>query len=161
MGRLIKDISDGKKVIFDQGRFDDWCVYIIENDGNKYAPKDIAYFNRIAFLSKIYSPQKIYSDFISIYDSTTKEINEEVLFSINEMSHDYNLHSQEMELWFTVLYAGMVAEENKEKAILKKRIKRLGMFQILEQQMAPENAAVFSKGKKWKELDKLMKGYGF
>jgi hypothetical protein len=55
----------------------------------------------------------------------------------------------------------MVAEENKEHAILKKRIKRLGLYQVLVENMEPEQAAIFSKGKKWTELDKLMKEKGF
>ena len=66
-----------------------------------------------------------------------------------------------MEIWLNVLYAGMIAEENKKNAILKKRIKRLGMYQVLIEQMPPEQAAVFSKGKKWKELDQLMATKGF
>jgi hypothetical protein len=55
----------------------------------------------------------------------------------------------------------MIAEENKENAILGKRIKRLGMHQVLIENMKPEEAAVFSKGKKWKELHRLMKKRGF
>ncbi len=43
-----------------------------------------------------------------------------------------------MEIWFNVLYAGMVAEENKENAVLKKRIKRLGMHQVLIDGLEPE-----------------------
>ena len=55
----------------------------------------------------------------------------------------------------------MIAEENKGNAILKKRIKRLGMHQVLLENYTPEHAANFSKGKKWKDLDKLMKQKGF
>jgi hypothetical protein len=35
------------------------------------------------------------------------------------------------------------------------------MHQVLIDGIAPEQAAVFSKGKKWKELDNLMIGKGF
>ena len=55
----------------------------------------------------------------------------------------------------------MVAEENKLNTKLGKRIKRLGIYQILIENSSPETAAVFSKGKKWKELDDLMKTKGF
>jgi hypothetical protein len=55
----------------------------------------------------------------------------------------------------------MIAEENKKNAILKKRIKRLGIYQVLIEGMKPEVAAVFSKGKKWRELDKTMLERGF
>lgn len=55
----------------------------------------------------------------------------------------------------------MIAEENKLNAILKKRIKRLGMYQVLVQNYPPSVAANYSKGKKWRELDALMVHYGF
>lgn len=48
-----------------------------------------------------------------------------------------------MEIWLNVLYAGMIAEENKENAVLGKRIKRLGMHQVLPDEMPPETASVF------------------
>jgi hypothetical protein len=80
---------------------------------------------------------------------------------ITVLSRFYNADAAEMELWMNVIYAGMIAEENKENAILKKRIKRLGMHQVLIDGMKPEEAAVFSKGKKWKELDEIMRSKGF
>ncbi|MDY0143845.1 MAG: hypothetical protein RBR97_18320 [Bacteroidales bacterium] len=55
----------------------------------------------------------------------------------------------------------MVAEENKEFAILKKRVKRLGMHQLLIEREKPDYAASYSKGKKWRELDIIMSGFGF
>ena len=66
-----------------------------------------------------------------------------------------------MDIWFTVIYAGMVAEENKAFAMLKKRIKRLGMHQVLVEGFDADYAAHFSRGKKWPELDSLMKQRGF
>lgn len=55
----------------------------------------------------------------------------------------------------------MIAEENKDYAILKKRIKRLGMHQILIEKISPEKASNFSRGRNWRELDKICKEYGF
>ena len=55
----------------------------------------------------------------------------------------------------------MIAEENKENALLKKRIKRLGMYQGLVLDHPADKTAMFSYGKKWKELDAIMKQYGF
>ena len=66
-----------------------------------------------------------------------------------------------MAINFTVVYAGMIAERNKRYAILKERIKRLGMYQILMLSYKAEEAANFSKGKKAKELDLICKEYGF
>jgi len=82
--------------------------------------------------------------------------------SIESIASTYNPeHKDIVEQWFTVIYAGMIAEENKTNAILKKRIKRLGMYQVLILDMEPRRAAKYSYGKKWRELDKEMKTYGF
>jgi hypothetical protein len=46
----------------------------------------------------------------------------------------------------------MVAEENKEKAILRKRVKRLGVHQLLIEERPAKFATSFSRGKKWKRI---------
>ncbi len=56
----------------------------------------------------------------------------------------------------TIIYAGMVTEETKKNSPLKKRKKRVGMHQLLIEKYLPESAAVFSKGRKWRELDQTM-----
>jgi bifunctional pyridoxal-dependent enzyme with beta-cystathionase and maltose regulon repressor activities len=61
----------------------------------------------------------------------------------------------------TVIYAGMIAEENKKNAILKKRIKRLGIHQVLILNMPAREAAKFSYGRNWRELDAIMSTFGF
>jgi len=55
----------------------------------------------------------------------------------------------------------MVAEENKRSAVLKKRIKRLGVHQLLTEGMAPGRAAAFSRGKEAWMLDLLCRRRGF
>ena len=55
----------------------------------------------------------------------------------------------------------MIAERNKRYTVLKERIKRLGMYQILVLDYSSGDAANFSKGKKAKDLDVICKGYGF
>jgi hypothetical protein len=52
----------------------------------------------------------------------------------------------------TFLYAGMVAEENKEGAILRKRIKRLGVHQLLIEERQAIYAENFSRSKPWREI---------
>jgi hypothetical protein len=112
-------------------------------------------------LGEIYGSRKIYDDFIQIYGLTTKAVEEPVLLKIKALSREYGEYSAEIDMLFTVIYAGMVAEENKKSAILRKRIKRLGMHQVLMEKLDSSYAANFSKGKKWKELDAIMKEKGF
>lgn len=161
MSRSIKNVRGKNLVEFDNGIFDEWCVFLTRPGKPRYTPRDTEYFTVLKNIGAIYGHAKIYNDFISFYTATTKRLDNKTLDLITTLSDDYETHVEEIDIWFTVIYAGMIAEENKANAILKKRIKRLGMHQVLLENHDPELAANFSKGKKWKDLDKLMKEKGF
>ncbi len=158
---LIQTFSDGSKLTFDNGSFDTWCVYLQQPGQAKYAPTDVQYFTRLQQLGAVYGHQKIYNDFVSFYTPTSINIDAQVLRLIQTLAATYTNHTLETEILFTIIYAGMIAEENKQFAILKKRIKRLGMHQTLVDMLEPAVAANFSKGKNWRELDLLCKTKGF
>ncbi len=142
--------------------FDEWCVYI--KDGKtKTAPKDIEYFNFFIKIGKIYSNEIVYNDFVEIYSLVSDNIENKVLNTIIDIAkNNYDISvSKEVAINFIIIYAGMVAERNKKFTILKEKIKRLGMYQILMLNYKAEIAANFSKGKKAKDLNILCKDYGF
>lgn len=161
MPQKINSFSNGDFIEFDSGNFDDWCVILAKPGGERFAPLDVQCFTRIKKISEKHGTRKIYDDFVVIFNRTTKHVEPRVFELILAISKFYADDSLEMEIWLNVLYAGMIAEENKANAILKKRIKRLGMHQVLIDGISPEEAVVFSKGKKWKELDRLMLSKGF
>jgi hypothetical protein len=161
MAIIIKKVRCTNLVEFDNGLFDAWCVYLTRQGMQRYAPKDTEYFSILQQLGNTHGHAKIYNDFISFYTPTSKNIEGNILQLISTISESYAADTAEIDTWFTVIYAGMVAEENKINAILKKRIKRLGMHQVLMEGKEPLYAANFSKGKKWKELDVLMRQRGF
>jgi hypothetical protein len=162
MSTLIKNLRNGRCAVFDQGGFDQWCVYIVESNGSRTPPHDTAYFADLKKISQYYPNNKTYEDFVRIYDQTTKQIDENVLTLIDRIVDTYSVeHQTIIEQWFVAIYGGMIAEENKAGAILKKRIKRLGIYQVLVLNMSPNDAANFSRGKKVAELSPLMKSYGF
>jgi len=161
MSRLIKNVRSRNVVEFDNGSFDNWCVYLTRPGQKRYAPRDTEYFSKLRQLGNIYGHQKIYNDFVIYYTHTNRNIDADVLDLITQLTEPYGNDAEEMDIWFSVIYAGMVAEENKANAILKKRIKRLGMHQVLIEGLDANYAANFSRGKKWKELDLLMKQKGF
>lgn len=159
---LITTLSDGTTIEQDRGSFDDYCVYITRPGKQRYAPHDDEYFSFFIVESTKYTPQKIYEDFVEIYNRTTKDIDRDVIDNlIVNISQDYINDVNEFILWFTVIYLGMIAEENKLNAVLKKRIKRLGMYQILLEGYTAQQAANYSKGKKVKELNPICKQRGF
>ena len=161
MSRKINSFINGGFIEFDNGCFDRWCVFIQKPNAKRFAPSDVEYFKRLKEIGEKTGPHKIYDDFVVIYNRTDKNIDSKVFSLILALSRFYNEDADEMEQWFNVLYAGMIAEENKDGAILKKRIKRLGIHQVLMDGISPQEAAVFSKGKKWRELDEIMKEKGF
>ena len=161
MPQKLNTFSNGGYIEFDKGNFDEWCVFVVTPNNERHAPSDSKYFARLKELGKKYGSKIIYDDFLVIYNRTKKNIDKSVFELISGLSRFYQKDSLEMEILFNILYAGMVAEENKKKAILKKRIKRLGVHHVLIDELEPEVAASFSKGVKWVELDRLMKAKGF
>ncbi|MEO7446208.1 MAG: hypothetical protein ABIT96_12925 [Ferruginibacter sp.] len=161
MALPLKIFPGGAAIEFGTGSFDAWCVFLSLPGKKRYAPTDLEYFGDLLHLAGEYGPVKIYNDFLIIYRQTTHEINTALLAQISVLAGTYENHKVEVDILFTLIYAGMIAEENKAGAILKKRIKRLAMHQIFKEGMPVEEAAIFSRGKNWKDLDKLMKEKGF
>ncbi|WP_026473573.1 DUF7004 family protein [Alkaliflexus imshenetskii] len=157
----IQTFDDGSVITFENGSFDSWCVLLKRPGQTKYAPTDRQYFTKLQQLGEIHGHQRLYGDFLKFYALTSVNIDPYVLNLIRQLSSAYITDSLEIEILFTILYAGMIAEENKQFAILKKRIKRLGMHQTLIELKPPEFAASFSKGRKWQELDQICKTKGF
>lgn len=161
MATLIKKITDGSIVEFDKGTFDHWCVYLKRENEPRFAPKDILYFTELNKYGHTYGHKRIYDDFVKIYNHTNSVVSNDTLNMITEIANTYGADNINIEIWFTVIYGGMIAEENKENAILKKRVKRLGLHQLLIERELPGYATNYSKGKKWRELDVTMKSFGF
>lgn len=158
-------INKSQSIKFDAGKFDNYCVYItnfIENKPiKKFAPKDNEYFEDLIILKKIYG-KKVYNFFVKIFEKTKKELNLKLAQSICDTCDKYFLKENNLcKKTFLILYYAMVAEENKTNTKLGKKIKRLGVHQILIENMKPEIAANFSKGMKWQEINNECEIRGF
>jgi hypothetical protein len=157
--------DDKVRLYFGTGSFDDWCIYVLGfKDKWMKFPTDEWYFGIVKDWTALRAPEAVYADFVRIYDATTTDATypatKPVVEMIKAMSWNYKDDFEACVIW-TVLYMGMIAEENKEGAILKKRIKRLGMHQILIDGVAPNIAAHFSRGKSSIELVMECHGRGF
>jgi len=152
-------------VYFTSGKFDDYLVGV-DMPGNKKSVylKDVEYFTYFKKLNKE-EQEKTHRDFVEIFDVTTNKIELLTVKKISDLSKKYK-DSDGWKIRMTVIYYGMVAEENKKdengnELPLKKRVKRLGMYQTLVEGMSPEDAANFSKHKNADYLNKLMIERGF
>lgn len=158
---MIGQFSDGTTLRFSAGRFDAWCVLLSNARVANYAPKDWEYFTRLRQLADRYGAESLYHDFVGVYDRTTATLEPSVLAFIARVSMKYAADATRVEVLFAILYATMVAEENKHKAILKKRIKRLAVHQMLLEHMPVAEVVVWSKGRRWQELDAACRQRGF
>lgn len=151
---------NGCEIKFGMGAFDNWCVWVTRPDGVRHAPKDVEYFTE---LKEIYLKcERVYEDFCCIFKKTDASISREIQEYIRNVTLEYPpQQSDEAEMVLNILYAGMIAEEKKAFSVLKKRVKMLGVYQVLILGIAPSVAANFSKGKEAYEIDKICRSYGF
>ena len=130
----------GMRLLLGRGKFDDYCVYVERGDGSRFAPTDEWYFEK---MSKWKDKAVAYDKFCRVYELAGPEI-DDLVWELIEGIAD----SAEEALILGILYLGMYAEERKEGAILKKRIKRLGVHQVLMDGYPAKTAANFSRGQK-------------
>ncbi len=161
MSRSIAQLSNGTIIEYDKGGFDYWCIFVTIPGSVRYAPTDVEYFTFFKNLCNHFNNDDIYADFESVYNLTNTSIDSSVIQHINNISTKYVGYQDEFELWMTVMYAGMVSEENKENTRLGKRIKRLGFHQVIKDDMAQEIAANYTVGMGWREIDNHCKKRGF
>lgn len=144
--RVVRKYSQGY-LAFTRGKFDDWAVYV-KYPGMPTWPTDKWYFLKLKVFA-LYGPA--YDDFITLYERVTAEVDDSIFDWIDEISIKYP-KPEEAAVVFGIYYMTMIAEENKAGAILKKRIKRLGVHQVLKEGMKPDVAANWSRGKSAMEL---------
>lgn len=150
-------LKNGTRIWFGKGKFDDWCVYVKEKNKIK-TYRDEDYFNVIKELSIKYGTEMVYNDFKMIYFDVNKELD---IYEMVSKCQSISKHYKENTLkWWIVLYMTMVAEENKSNSILGKRIKHLGVYNILFDNYSIDYVCSYMKGMKYYELDELMKERG-
>lgn len=158
---MLKTFKDGSWLEFGKGKFDDWCIYYHKPDGSTSFPLDSQYFQCLQNIGRDYKYNNVYADFLTIYNRTTKDIDDNVFQLIRLLSVNYGKWTLVYDVIMSIIYMGMVAEENKEHSVLGKRIKRLGIYLTLIKREDVMHSANFMRGMKWRELDEICKGYGF
>lgn len=161
MGQRIKEFRDGSFLEYDLGAFDDWCVYLTDANGLRKAPRDTDYFRQLKNLSTQYGENKVYADYVAVYDLTGTQVENAVFNVIAQRALSYGENALSVEIMLSVLYLAMIAEERKANMKLGKRIKRLGVHKLLFDGGNVSNSANFMRGMGWREIDALCRQYGF
>ena len=161
MGQLIKEFENGTFLEYDRGGFDDWCVYFTDTNGTRKPPRDVDYFKQLTELAEKYSVEKVYTDYVQVYNLTGKEIEQPALAEISRISASYGRYALDVDIIFSILYMAMIAEERKKYTRLGKRIKRLGIYKLLIEKRSVYEAANFMRGMGWRDIDALCRERGF
>lgn len=161
MGQLIKRFSDGSFLEYDRGKFDAWCVYLTDVSGQRRPPRDADYFTQLKDFAGQFGTEKVYGDYVIVYDLTGKEVCDEHLEAITGLAESYGEQKIQADTLFSILYMAMIAEERKAGTRLGKRIKRLGIHQLLIEDKPVQEAANFMKGMGWRDIDRLCRDRGF
>lgn len=161
MGQHIKTFSDNSFIEYDQGKFDKWCVYYTSSNGVRTPPKDTDYFRALQQLAATYGAERIYADFVQVYDMTGKQLENHKLQIISEIASTYGKDSLAMDVLLSILYVAMISEEKVTYTKLGKRIKRLGVHLLLLEGASVDYAANIMRGKKWYDIDADCKERGF
>ncbi len=152
-------LSNGDKIIYKQGSFDQWCVYIKKRDDERFhAPLDKDYFNELYSLALGYGFDNVYSSFKKVYDSVRKcEWTREHKDYCYKICHnvDSSYDEDTLLLWLTY-YMTMLAEEMKEGSILGKQIKHLGVYNLLYDRYSIDYITHYMKNKRWTYLRDLL-----
>ncbi len=162
MGQLIKVFNDASYIEYGKGKFDDWCVFEVRPNGYRRPPRDLDYFQTLKDLAQKYGANRVYHDFTKVYTWTDKTLSQRTLELITELSQEYDEEDViTVDKNFSIIYCGMIAEEQKENTKLGKRIKRLGIHVLLLENQAVGYAANFMRGKRYYQIDKDCRERGF
>lgn len=161
MGQRIKEFENGAYLEYDSGSFDSWCVYLVNANGVRKAPRDVEYFASLKNYAQKYGTNKIYADYVRIYNLTGNRIDNRVLQEISDISNEYPEDAIDINIIYSILYMAMIAEEKKEKTRLGKRIKRIGIHKLLIENCSVYTSANFMRGMGWREIDALCRERGF
>jgi hypothetical protein len=129
--------------------------------GAAKAPKDVSYFQILRSLTLEFGGARIYFDFCEIYKLTDSVFRQAIADLILEKAKGYGGQRLQFAFCFGCLYMGMIAEENKRNTKLGKRIKHLGVHQVVCGGTAPAKAAIFSYRMPWHEIDAHCRQRGF
>lgn len=162
MGRRIKNFPGGAFLEFDRGSFDDWCVFLARPGQERKALRDEEYFAQMIALAERHGREKLYQDYLKVYEYTGKNLDMRVLRAITGLAkREYGPDALLADYLLTVLYAGMIAEENKENTKLGKRVKRLGVYGILMEGQNAQTAANLTRGMKYQQIEAMCEARGF
>jgi DNA polymerase-3 subunit alpha len=142
---------------------DNWKV---KTNGNWYYPLDRQLFTALLKMQANHG-DKVYDTCFKVFKITPLRMAEDVIpeqkiwNNIMGLATPFGKDVEQAREVFGYIYYVMMAEENKDKAQAGKRVKMLGIHQVLKDGMAPAEAADCSRGQSFPWISGECKARGF
>jgi len=157
---LIIAFNDKTYLCYTRGAFDSWRVTFLDSEGKQTSsPKDTAFFDYFISLTqygntreRIFKEIKSLSRHISHNSPTELEYLRDEVLMVGELLSIPKEEILKFEKATMSLLAAMLSEEKKAFTKLGKKLKLLGLHQVLIGGMEPKVAANWSRGKPWVEI---------
>lgn len=154
--------EDGSSYKFVFGSFDPWCVEYFKNNEAQERITDEISFKALLVYGKKVGYHNEYEDFVEIYNMMSDGIDEtEISKRIEIISEKYEEYKLKVNKLFHFLFMCMIAEDNKKRTVLGKRIKRLGVHRLLIEGISPKVAANETKHVKSNKISNMCTERGF
>ena len=114
---IIKRFSDNSLLEYDRGSFDDWCVYYTNSSGIRKPPRDTDYFEFLCQLANEFTVEKVYGDYVQVYNWTGNKVKEGVLNNITTLSASYGEKALAVNIVFSILYLAMISSRSPKSSV--------------------------------------------
>lgn len=145
----LKTFPDETVLVYDKGKFDDYRVSFYKDGTHLLSPTDAQFFKFVLGRNNNDESWEHIKQIAAQIDKDT-EFSSVILPS----------SSIEEDKMYSAYAAAVISEERKKYSKLGKRIKLLGYYQVLILGYKPYEAANWSRGKKWTEINEECERYG-
>ena len=142
-------LADFQSMEFDSRSKYKWFVYFDQANADRQHTGYVENLRELQNFATKYPSERIYRDFVKIYDATEININPNTLDLIAEISESYDDDAGEINYLFTIIYFAMLSEQNQKDKQLGKRIKRLAIYQALFDKVQAEEVRYYAPRKWW------------
>ena len=153
-------LADFQSMEFDSRREYKWFVYFDQANADRQHTGYVENLRELQNFATRYSPDRLYRDFVKIYDATEINVNPKTLDLIAEISESYYDDAANINYLFTLIYFALLSEHNKKNQQLGKRIKRLAVYQALFDKVQAEEVR-YHVPRKWWLIDAQCSQRGF
>ncbi len=126
-----------------------WFVYFDQAISDRKHSSYVEHVETLQNFAAKYSPERIYRDFVKIYDATESSVNPDTLDLIALTSEAYADDAADINYLFTIIYFAMLSEQHRKDTKLGKRIKRFAVYQALFDKVEVEEVTYFPPRKWW------------